>query len=234
MKTNTPTPLAIAVVATVAGLGIFALSRRSPAPPRGPVGVLVGLDASDSVRAQHEGQSPLLGASVNLVAQLGETLDPNRDRLTVFRVDSQTQEFYDAKAPRDPEAFHHTVIQRMKPRPRRGGTFPARFWAEVARRAQGASRPVAVLYAGDADNDDFTAAALDAMRRAGLALGKNPRVAAVYICGANPKNWAGLRRVFAPLGDRLHLQAPSEMDVTPLVAGLEDARPQPDSRLARR
>lgn len=234
MKTNTPNPLATAAVVTVAGLGIFALTRSSPEPPRGPVGVLAGLDASDSVRAQHEGQAPLLGMSVNLVAQLGETLDPDHDRLTVFRVDSQTQEFYDANAPRDPEAFHHTVIERMKPRPRRGGTFPARFWTEAARRTQAASHPVAVLYAGDADNDDFSAASLDAIRRAGLALGKNPRVVAVYICGANPKNWAGLRRVFAPLGDRLHLQAPSEMDATPLVAGMEDARPQTDARLVRR
>lgn len=234
MKNKTFIPLAALAVVAVAATGFFALPRRAPEPPRGPVVVFTGLDGSDSVREQSQGQAPLLGAGVNLVALLGEVLDPNRDRMTVFRVDWQVREFYDGHAPRDPEAFHHTLIQHMKPRPERSRTLPALFWVEVARRAQDAAHPVAILYAGDADNDDLTAASLDTMRRAALALGKNPRVVAVYICGANPKNWAGLRAVFAPLGDRLHLQAPSEMEVMSLVDSLEAARPEPDPRLVRR
>ena len=72
------------------------------------------------------------------------------------------------------------------------------------------------------------------MKAAGARLGRNPRVVAVYICGANPKNWARLREIFAPLGDRLHLQEPSQMDVTPLVRELEAARPRPQTRVAQR
>lgn len=235
MQTNKNNTRAIVAVLALAGLGLLALSPRSSAPPRGPVNVMVGLDASKSVRVAQEGRTPLLGAGVNLVAQLGETLDPDRDHLTVFRVDWRTQEFFDATAPSDPEAFQHTVIEQMKPLPQREGTFPALFWVEVARRAEEAPHPVAILFTGDADNDDLSEASLRAMRAAGVALGKNPRVVAVYISGANPKNWARLRDIFAPLGKRLHLQEPSQMDVSPLMTELDAARPQPDdTKLAQR
>ena len=139
MQNNKTTVRNVALALALLGAGLFALSNRSTGPQGGPVGVMAGLDASQSVRARSGEGAPLLGAGVNLVAQIGETLDPAR--ITVFRVDWQTQEFYDASAPRDPEAFHHTIIERMKPLPTKSGTYPALFWAEAARRAQDAPHP---------------------------------------------------------------------------------------------
>lgn len=225
MKNNTPLLLVGAVVTV-----LLAMLVLRPTAPRGSaVLVIAALDTSDSVRRPLPDGGTLLGRAIVNVAKLAARLDESRDQLVVFRVDRQAKEFYDETAPRSREKFQWMLIRQTKT-PAQPGTFPAKFWTQTAQRAEDSKLPVAVFYAGDADNDDLTTQAMAAMKAAARRLAANSRVRDVTITGANPKNWEKLRTIFEPLRDRFHLQAPDQMNPAPTLERLEQSRSPNESK----
>jgi hypothetical protein len=220
MKNNSASLTVVAAIA--AGVVGFALLR--PQAPRGnAVQVIAAIDASASARRKLPDGGTLLGRSIVTLAKAGTRLDQSRDRLAIFRVDREVKEFYDELAPASREKFQWLLVrQTEKPAP--DGTFPAKFWTEAARRAAAVTGPVAIIYAGDGDNDDLTAQAEQDMKAAARQLAANPRVCDVSIVGASPKNWERLREIFGVLGDRLHIHAPDQMNPTSLLERLNAAR----------
>lgn len=216
-------PFFVLPVIGVAALAAGALLRH--ATPQGqPVTLIAALDTSGSVRVGQSDGSTLLGRCVASVARLVVRLDGGHDHVSVYRVDRQAQEFYDDTAPASRERFQWLLIDRTKPRAAQDGTFPAVFWGEAAQQVATTQTPVAIVYGGDADNDDLRPSAVAAMRQAAQRLAANPRVVAVVFLGASPKNWATLQDIFAPLGTRLLRQPPEAMDINPVLDRLEAAR----------
>ena len=173
----------------------------------------VGLDTSGSWR-------PYLGVSASLCAQQAVGLNPDRDKLTLFRMDSSTREFSNGSAPESTEQIQQVIVAEVNSTSATRGTFPARFWAAAAERAESDSGPVTVEAFSDGDNDDLSAKSLSAMKAAARRLAVNPHVSGVYIFGAEPRNWAILRGEFAPLGNRLHLISPPELTADRVAAAL--------------
>lgn len=164
-----------------------------------------GLDTSAGFR-------PRLSAAAVLCAQRAGQMDSACDQLTIFRVDNHTQEVYDNPPPADPDDAQATIAREAAAVPPRGGTYPARFWTEVARRAETDTGPVLVDFFTDGDNDDMTPAARTAIAAAARRLAANPHVAQVCLYGVSRENRAALHALFAPLGERrFHLFGPTEM-----------------------
>lgn len=187
----------------------------APPPPSVPARHLyVGLDTSASFR-------PCLGLAATLCARQALRLDPDRDRLTLYRLDSSTREFSDGPPPESGERLQRTIIAEVQGESATRGTFPARFWQAVAGRVQGDAAPVVIEIFSDGDNDDQTQQAADAIRRAARALAADPHVESVSVLGAAPRNWATLRAEFAPLGDRFHLCGPTELTMDRMDRALD-------------
>ncbi len=213
--------------AAVVVFGGLALWSRLSAPTT-PVTVIAGLDASRSVRVPLRGGGSLLGSCRASLADLAGRLHPGFDHLMVARVDRQTKEFFDESAPEGTEAFLQTMLDHTQTPPMIDGTLPATFWTLAAKRAASPELApgagVAVAFLGDGDIDDFTEAARQEIRAAARALAANKRVVSVEFFGINPKNWETIRKLFAPLGERLRLHPPQEMEPNELVRRLEAAR----------
>ena len=163
-----------------------------------PVHLYLGFDASRSTR-------PHLGEYAELAVSIVEHAQPGSDALTLYRVDAECREFHDGPVPDSAESFIPPLVKDLQDMPDRDCTYPARFWTEVARRVAGDTRPVAIAYLSDGDNDDFRAASAKAIRTAAACLASNPRVVVVAVIGAEPGNFAALRRDLAPLEGRLVL-----------------------------
>lgn len=216
MKTET---IKIAGKGGAALLAALALAGGcgTPPPPSVPARHLyVGLDTSASFR-------PCLGLAATLCARQALRLDPDRDRLTLYRLDSSTREFSDGPAPESGERLQRTIIAEVQSVSSTRGTFPARFWTAVAARVPGDAAPVAIEIFSDGDNDDQSRQAADAIRRAARALAADPHVESVSVLGAAPRNWATLRAEFAPLGDRFHLCGPTELTMDQMDRALDAA-----------
>lgn len=216
----TQTGMKISQAAGLAALALIAGGCGHPAPsasptlsmsPAGGAGVsschvYAGLDTSASCRAY-------LGLSATLCTRQALGLDPDRDRLTLYRLDSTTHEFFDAYAPESGDRLQRTIVTEVSSVSGTRGTFPALFWTAAAARAEADAGPVTVEIFSDGDNDDQTAESAATIRAAARRLAANPRVSGVWVFGAEPRNWATLRAAFAPMGDRLHLCAPPDMTV---------------------
>lgn len=196
-----------------AGIAVVALliggcGEPAPTTSRGVVPrschLYAGLDTSASWR-------PYLGVSATLCSRQALRLDPNHDRLTLYRLDSSTREFSDDFAPQSGDRLQRTIVTEAASLSGTRGTFPARFWTAVSKRAEGDRGTVVIEIFSDGDNDDQTARSSSAIKAAAHRLAANPHVAGVWVFGAQARNWAALRGEFAPLGDRFHLCGPTEM-----------------------
>jgi len=179
--------------------------------------VYAGLDTSGSWR-------PYLGVSAALCARQALRLDPDRDRLTLYRLDSGTREFSDGPAPESADRLQRTIIAEAQAVSPTRGTFPARFWAAVADRVGQDRGPAVIEVFSDGDNDDPSARSRAEIRRAAARLAACPRVSGVWAFGAAARNWATLRAEFAPLGERFHLCGPTEMTADRVAAALDGGR----------
>lgn len=234
MKNQASSRLLI-VLSVVAIAGVTALIALRPKAPLGRnVEVISGIDTSDSEREKDASGGSRLGRGIALLAKLGARLDQNRDHLTVFRVDREAREFYDQLAPKSREKFQWRLISETQTPAQQSGTLPYKFWTEAAKRADQSESPVAVCLFSNGDCDDLSDAAHAELRQAAQKLAQNPRVVSVRIYGAESKNWASIKEDFAPLGDRLQVQNPGDMDAEPLLSELEEARHDHDeTRLAQ-
>ena len=212
----------------LAGAGLLVLVglARWSAPSR-PVTLIVGIDSSDSVRSNGPDGS-LLGRTRIAIAEAASRLAPGYDRLKLVRVDREAREFFDGTAPDGNETLLQLLYDHTQSRAGRTGTLPANFWSFAAQQAESPDLApgagVAVVYAGDADNDDLSAASQAQIREAAQRLAANPRVVSVEFYGFNPRNAATLREEFAPLGARFQLQPADAMDTDHVVERLETAR----------
>lgn len=209
--------------------GLIAWSHLSK--PTVPVTLFAGIDASRSQRDTQPDGGTRLGHSRELVADLAPRLVAGLDRVKVFRIDRECREFFDEPAPAGSEAFLGTLIDNTIEPPAENETRPALFWTDIAKQAASPEltpgAAIAIAAAGDADNDDLSPDSAARIAQAARELAANPRVVSVEFFGADPSNWATLRRLFAPLGARLRLHGPQEMDGDGLLARLNAARVQP-------
>jgi hypothetical protein len=209
------TSLAAALALVAGGCGHPAPLAGAPAPLAGAPSchVYAGLDTSASWR-------PFLGVSATLCARQALHLDPDRDFLTLYRLDSSTREFTNGSAPESGEKIQRVIIHEVGAVSATRGTFPAKFWTAAAARAKSDPGSVVVEIFSDGDNDDQSAQASSEIKTAARSLAANPNVSAVWIFGAEPRNWATLRTEFAPLGDRFHLCSPPEMTIDRVASAL--------------
>lgn len=201
----------------IAGLAVLGLSGcgTSPSGPTAPARhVYAGLDTSGSWR-------PYLGLSATLCAGQVVNLEPGRDKLTLYRMDSTTREFSDGLAPESGDDLQSVIVTEVQAKSTASGTFPARFWQAVAERTDADPIPAVVEAFTDGDNDDLSAQSSKAIQDAVKRLAANPHVESVCIFGAAPRNWATLRAEFAPLGSRFHLCSPPEMTPERVAAALQ-------------
>ena len=174
----------------------------------------VGLDTSVSFRRY-------LGQSVTLCSRQGLMLNPDCDKMTVYRMDSNMREFYDNAAPESGSRFQRSLITEAAAESAARGTFPSLFWKAVAARIPADSGSVTIEIFSDGDNDDETAQSRAEITAAAQQLSANPHVVSVSIFGADPRNWAVLRGEFAALGDRFHLCSPPEMTADRMATALD-------------
>jgi hypothetical protein len=193
---------------------LIGCSRPTSAPTRAHV--MVGFDTS-------KGDRQLLASAVLATTRLTRQLQLDRDRLTLFRMDRETREFFDQEVPHSTRALQRTIVSAVEDAPRVSGTFPTKFWSITANRAAQDEQPTAVILFSDGDND-ATPDATGTLRAAAQKLAANPNVAVVAVYGALPTNWAWLRDCFQPLGDRFRLAGPTDLNVGPLADRLQRAR----------
>jgi hypothetical protein len=175
--------------------------------------VYLGYDTSGSAR-------PYLGAYALLSSQLAGRLAEQRDVLTLYRLDSRLCEFSDGSVSGGRAELLRTLHAELGKPSERKGTFPALFWAEVARRAHTEPQDTWIILFSDGDNDGPGDDSMQSLRTAVRQLAATPTVTHVIICGAEPRNWATLREAFSPLGSRFQLFSASQMQIEPLLQSL--------------
>ena len=198
---KTPNKCSMVVAAVCVAL-LSACARRQPLSP---VISFIGVDASASTR-------PCQPAYVRMISAYTGRLEPECDHITVYRVEKQMFEVFDDRTPGNQESMQAKLVAQLRAKPREGGTYPAGFWTTAAERADHAVGKTVTALFSDGDNDDQRAEADHAIRAAAKRLAANPNVVAVAICGVNPDNRATLRDQFKPLGDRLLLFGPDQLD----------------------
>ena len=181
-----------------------------------PEALLVGYDTSRSVKSRR-------GVFLSMTAHLPALLDPATDSLTLYRVDCETQEFYDKAPPSSGEALQELLLTEIERPIRRDGTYPALFFREAARRAEIAGEPVIVIYCSDGDNDDMSAASDEAIRQAAQKLAANRLVRLVAMYAVSPCNRAALHARFDCLGGRLKILGPDDTDTADITRAIEEA-----------
>lgn len=189
-----------------AGAALLALLTGCGSRPAGPPRHhYIGLDTSASFRRG-------LSGAATLSAQRSGELNPNTDQLTVFRVDSRTEEIFNNHPPDDSDEIQATVVREAASLAHQRGTFSDRFWTEIAARASADSMPVTVDYFTDGDLDDDSPAARAALTAAARRLAANPHVVRVCLFGVERRNKAMLYACFQSLGPaRFRLYGPTEM-----------------------
>ena len=186
-------------------------------PPRSPLHLYAGIDTSEGARSHR-------GEYAALIAQVSETLRPEVDRLTIYRVDRTAKEIEDGAASGDAELTLKQIAAEARHAATGGETRPEAFYRAVADRIEGSSgsaEEAVVLFATDGDNDDQSAASAAALRVDAARLARSGTVRAVIVCGVEAGNRAALRAVLRPLGNRrLSILGPGEIRpaaVEPLI-----------------
>jgi len=188
-----------------------------------PLHAYLGLDASQSAR-------PHLGGYTLLSGQIAGRLNADTDTLTLVRLDDQVTAFSDKPATGSTETTLKAIAENVQQVSPGHGTFPEKFWEEVATRAEQSHDNTFIVLFTDGDNDDQREASRKAIRAAAERLAKNPRVKAVILCGVERRNYAALQADFAALGEhRFHLLNPQEMEIDTLAGYLQWARSQAES-----
>ena len=183
-----------------------------------PVHCYIALDASVSAR-------PHLGGYTLLSGQLSGRLNGGVDKLTLFRLDDHVTEFADQVASGSLDTTVREIAQNVKQVSVGRGTFPAKYWEEVANRAEQSSNNTMVILFTDGDNEDQRTASAKSIHASAERLAKNPRVKQVILCSVEQRNYAWLHACFDCLGEkRFHVLNPVEMDISTLADYLEQAR----------
>jgi hypothetical protein len=176
--------------------------------------VIVGLDASGSAR-------PSLGAYAALTVGVTESLTPDTDTLSLYRVDREAHLFSTGKVNGESEALLRTITAEVKPLSVNTRTFPATFWQEAAGQVMRSKTDTYIYFFTDGDNDDFRPTSHKAMQTAAKQMAGVKNLKAVVICGVQRGNWEAIRKDLAPLRNRLYPIFANEMEASKVVAFLE-------------
>lgn len=185
-------------------IGAMVLAGCQSGSPQAPVEVITAFDTSASFR-------PHLPESARLMMHVVSRLKPGTDRIALFRVDDDCQQFFDGPSPISSDEIAPVLIKQLKPQPERDGTYPAAFFESAASQAGSADVCAIVCYVSDGDIDGHLDTQVPRLRKAADRLAKNRNVKAVCLVGVSPSNWARWRSIFAPLGDRLIMTPASAM-----------------------
>ncbi len=216
-KKSIASQAALCLAGAALALGMPGCGSR---PHGGPVELIVGIDTSGSAR-------DALGSWAYLTTRVSSRLDAGRDRLTLFRVAYETEEFCCERLEGEAR-IRERVLGAVSTGSSRAGTRPALFWRAAlaeAERARSSSRRCVVMLLSDGQNDDMTEASACDIAESGRRLAAMPNVAMVSVRGAKPETFAALRRAFEPLGDRFQPGGPvGAEDVKTVTALIERAR----------
>jgi hypothetical protein len=199
------------VVLTLSHSGCRNSAFSPPLSP--PAHLLIGWDASKSARKW-------LPAYVRAGARLVRRFEPDYDWVTMYRVDSETTEFFDEPPPGSILTVQNLLTSELADPPAKDGTSPWRFWKAVAERAAAIQRPVLIVLLTDGENDDQTKAGQHELRFAIARLAGNKNVRRVCVWGVERTSREALRRELSPLGNRLVLCGPLTMHPNQAMASL--------------
>lgn len=160
----------------------------------------------------------LLGPAALGTSLLIARLDPQTDRVLVFRVEHDTDLILGPEIPQSSDDLQRALVEQLMADPKKSGTFSADFWEQAAIAAENAPGSVAIAFYTDGDSE--SAASASRITAAAKRLADNKKVRAVCIYGrksGNSKNdvW------FAALGDRFRAYPPSLMNTDWLFDQLE-------------
>jgi hypothetical protein len=170
---------------------------------------LIGaLDASGSARGS------LLGPAAASTARLVAQLDPDKDRVMLYRLDRAATRFCGPEVPPSMQKLQMLLVAQMRQAAQHPGTHPASWWEKAATQAENAPGPIAIFLFTDGDSDNPTPISMARIAAAVRRLAANRRVVAVCLYGVKPSNFDVLDRQFASLGDRFRLYPPQNMDIS--------------------
>ncbi len=146
-----------------------------------------------------------------------QALDPV-DRLDVIRFDCDIEQIRSDSAPRSPEDLMTELIPRLAPKARTNSTRFDVLFPEVVKRCQGfAGRSIVAIWT-DGFMDGVDKLGHQKIRASAIELSVNPRVAAVYLIGSDPRAYQVLSEDLAPLiGSKLHMPNVKATDPTGLA-----------------
>lgn len=153
--------------------------------------------------------------AMRLVRQLSH----RRDAFTLLRVERTTTEIVGATPPSARQTLQSQLTSAFASSSSKGGTCPAGFWTAAADSCSRSDRSVEIIFFTDGENDDASLKGQRQLAEAVRRLAAHPRLVRVTVAGVMPENRASLRRVLAPLGNRLQLIGPdelSDLDLAPL------------------
>lgn len=168
-----------------------------------PQHVVIGWDTSGSNRE-------VLPAQVRAGIRLIRRLSPDRDYLSLYRVDATTQELFDNPPLASRDQLQTLLFQELRTPAKQPGTHPGTFWVIVSARARSSQRPLTVVFF--TDGEDEQPGALTSSQKAAIEeLAANRRVVKITIVGVKSETRASLRRALAPLGNRLEIRGSGEL-----------------------
>ena len=222
-------PAALARIGIVLGLvlvcltllHIFASSNAGSRSSSRPLHLYGGINTSLSAR-------PQLARFAHQETQLALRMQRGQDRLTLFRLDSDTQEFTDGVVNASMEQTQRQLAAQLGRVSKHDNTYEDEFWSAIYQRARKDTGPVIVILWTDGYNEGATPARRARLRKTVKRLAKVSHLSGVAIVGAKPATWARLRADLAPLqsrlgSDRFLICSDTDADIAPLARLLTPA-----------
>ena len=174
--------------------------------------LIVGIDRSKS------DSDYLLGPAALGTSLLIARLDPQEDRVLVFRVEHDTDLILGPEIPYRSDDLQRALVEQLMANPKKPGSLTADFWEQVATAAEKA--PGSTVIAFYTDGDAESAASASRITVAAKRLADNKRVRAVCVYGRKAGN-SKTDAWFAALGARFRAYPPSLMNTDWLFERLE-------------
>lgn len=179
---------------------LFVIAGCAQPANRTACDVLVAIDTSGSAR-------PDLAGYVAATSEVVQRLNPERDRLTVFRFDHKASELYDGPSPKLLESFELKLVSDLEDAASKRGTLPTNAVLAIAEHASrlNPQHPKVVIFFTDGGNDDLRAAALSDGIEAAKRLASDASIAKVIVAGVRPGLRESVRERLSPLQSKLVL-----------------------------
>ena len=159
-------------------------------------------------------------------AKLARRLDCARDHLTIYALNEATTELLDGPPPTSTERMLRLLSEETA-LSASVGTYPEKFWQQIADRFTGCQQPIAIAVFTDGENSDESARSKAAIRTLAERLARNPRVLQISFYGVDKEHRQYLRGCFKAFGeDRLKIYGVGDADTSDLLQRIQAARGQ--------